>query len=48
MCRLAIMSTFSMVLSNPAGNGTIRVAALNPSGSTYTFPSDFSFSVFRV
>ena len=37
------LSTFSMVLSDTGGNGTIRVAALNPSGSTYTFPSgDFS------
>ena len=37
------LSNFSMVLSDPSGNGTIRVAALNPSGSTYTFPlGDFS------
>ena len=37
------LSNFSMVLSDAGGNGTIRVAALNPSGSTYTFPSgDFS------
>jgi len=37
------LSNFSIVLSNPAGNGTVRVAALNASGSTYTFPvGDFS------
>lgn len=37
------LSTFSMVQSDPGGNGTVRVAALNASGSTYTFPlGDFS------
>ncbi len=37
------LSNFSMVLSDAGGNGTVRVAALNPSGSTYTFPAgDFS------
>ena len=37
------LSNFSMVLSDAGGNGTVRVAALNPSGSTYTFPlGDFS------
>ncbi len=37
------LSNFNMVLSDAGGNGTIRVAALNASGSTYTFPvGDFS------